>query len=212
MQSWKELLKRLNDIIEKYRRDNALSLDEMQFIIGATKECSDTNSLIEYAEHAAHEDIEQLMTDSQTLFDETQRFNSLYNEENDHVLFIHFNTKPLCEEHIKSYKANWDAQCAVTRTLWREYCQLSNRLDIMDMANPDFAELYKLCDQKKAEHDQAKAKGDTLYNIYRKKERSEIGTNYVDISYVIMIMSRIGQIAECVITDINNLMKEEGRV
>ena len=49
-------------------------------------------------------------------------------------------------------------------------------------------------------------------NIYRKKERSEIGTNYVDISYVIMIMSRIGQIAECVITDINNLMKEEGRV
>ena len=95
MQSWKELLKRLNDIIEKYRRDNALSLDEMQFIIGATKECSDTNSLIEYAEHAAHEDIEQLMTDSQTLFDETQRFNSLYNEENDHVLHVTIHRIPM---------------------------------------------------------------------------------------------------------------------
>ena len=206
------LLKQLNDIVEKYRCDNSFSLDDMQLVVTATRECSDTNSLIEYAEYAAHEDVEQLMSDCKTLLDETQSFLSLYDELNDYVKFIRFNTKPLCDEHIRMYKEEWDAQCAVTLTLWREYCQMSNRLDMMDMSDPDFAELDKLCDQKKADHDKSKAKGDTLYNIYREKERAEIGANYVDISYINVIMSRIGQIAECIITDINNLKMQEGDV
>ena len=143
-------LRRVNEVLGKYAREQALSFEEKRELWFFYKEHEDTNALIDCAVAMADKDLDLLLSDAQQLLKETEELIKVY--KSSASLFSSFDTKADCNSHLQPFKEAWEEMKEKAHTGWMELQGISNRLDYMDYSDPEFKSLDEKCDSLRAEY------------------------------------------------------------
>ena len=171
------------------------------------KEYNHTDSIIDYAKAIidSGEGIDQLLADARELHRLVTDCNQLY--KNHQQAFDSIDSHSLFEVHIKPFREAEKAEADIAAPLWKEYQQLSNRLDFLDNGSDEFKELEPQCDTIKAEYDIHHAKVNELHRMYNgevKRCSAALSFTLEDLSVLFFYMQRISE------TIINTITKPQG--
>ena len=171
------------------------------------KEHQHTNTLIDYAEGVlkSGEGIDRLLADATELNQLVTRCNRLYT--GNQKAFDSIDNDALFEAHIKPFRDAEKAEADIAAPLWKEYQQLSNRLDFMDRDDEEFKQLNAESDAVKAQYDIHHAKVNELHRIYNdevKRCSAALSFTLEDLSVLFFYMQRISQ------TIIDTITKPQG--
>ena len=171
------------------------------------KEHQHTNTLIDYAESVlkSGEGIDKLLADATELNQLVTRCNRLYT--GNQKAFDSIDNDALFEAHIKPFRDAEKAEADIAAPLWKEYQQLSNRLDFMDRDDEEFKQLNAESDAVKAQYDIHHAKVNELHRIYNdevKRCSAALSFTLEDLSVLFFYMQRISQ------TIIDTITKPQG--
>lgn len=192
-------IKRLKRLLNKYIDTQFLSIDDQESLLQVCLACSDTNDFIKYAETESQNNVDGFPIIISSLKTDVDEMIELLNT-HESGFFSGFDTKSLCVRSLKPFYERWDSQKEKTLTLWRDYCETSNRLDYFPIDSLEYQSLSKLCEDKKRTHDDNQKITDTLYAEYKLEESKVNHSIYFDIVFVDMLLSRLSDIMEVIIT------------
>lgn len=92
----------VNELLKKYVREQSLSHEAKRDIWLFYKSINDTNSLIDFAETAAHENIDELLSDANKLLEEAKTCTAIYQDSE--ATLSHFEGKTASEWFEKPFK------------------------------------------------------------------------------------------------------------
>ena len=206
-----ERLQEAHGLIAKYVEMQSLSFEEKKRLLEIYRSIKDTNAIIEYAEIAAHDSMEQLYADAKGLLQVAQQIADLF--ETSSAAIATFDTKNDCELYLKQFvdarkKAEEEAQ-----KVWEEYKPLNNRLDQWGFSHgyddeEGFRTLEKECNAVKERYDILHAEAYRLSGVWRKEVSKVSGLMYFDISLLNILSVRLATIAKSIISDIEGLKKQ----
>ena len=155
-----------------------------------------TNAIIDYAKAVLQsgEGINQLLAETQELKQQVDKCFKLYTD--NQKSFDAIDNDSLFKAHIKPFEDAEKAEADIATPLWKEYQQLSNRLDFMDFNSDEFKQKDAECDAVKAEYDKHHAKVDELHSAWRKElNRCSVALTFrlEDLSLVFYYMQGIAQ-------------------
>ena len=193
-------LKRVNELLGKYVKEQALSFEEKRELWLFYKSHKDTNALIDCAVDMAEYDLEQLLSDAQLLLKEAEELIKVCNDSAS--LFSSFDTKADCNAHLQPFKDAWEEMKEKAHAAWMELQQISNRLDCMDYSDPEFKPLDEKCDRLRAEYNKLHSSVNELFGKYRNEQKSVAGLYYFDLEYLYVLTFRLSEIARSIMSDI----------
>lgn len=169
--------------------------------------CTQTNNIIAAAEEEAHQDSGLLREECRRILHDCETALSL-------TMSVPASSFPtVSKEEISSCLAPLKQASENAReksnALWREYQQISNRLDYIDRTAPEFERLDRECDVKKAEYDQAHAETLRLGSEYDKKRRVTASLVFFDFQFVIIVLQKLSEICRSIIADLDCAGKED---
>ncbi len=206
-----ERLQEAHGLIAKYVEMQSLSFEEKKRLLEIYRSVKDTNAVIEYAESAAHENIEQLYSDAHNLQQASQGITDIF--ELSSSIIETFDTQEDCEKYLKPFEDAQKRAEEEAQKEWQKYVPLNNRLDMWGFSHGYDDEegrkvLEKECDAVKARYDMLHSEVNRLYTIWRQEVCSISGLMYFDISLLQTISFRIKRIAVAIISNIDNLKKK----
>lgn len=206
-----ERLQEAHCLIAKYVEMQSLSFEEKKRLLEIYRSVKDTNAVIEYAESAAHENIEQLYSDAHNLQQASQGITDIF--ELSSSIVETFDTQEDCEKYLKPFEDAWKRAEEEAQKEWQKYVPLNDRLDMWGFSHGYDDEegrkaLEKECDAVKARYDMLHSEVNRLYTIWRQEVCSISGLMYFDISLFQTISFRIKRIAVAIISNIDNLKKK----
>ncbi len=206
-----EKLQEAHGLIAKYVEMQSLSFEEKKRLLEIYRSVKDTNAVIEYAESAAHENIEQLYSDAHNLQQASQGITDIFELSNS--IIETFDTQEDCEKYLKPFEDAQKRAEEEAQKEWQKYVPLNNRLDMWGFSHGYDDEegrkvLEKECDAVKARYDMLHSEVNRLYTIWRQEVCSISGLMYFDISLLQTISFRIKRIAVAIISNIDNLKKK----
>ena len=169
-------------------------------------ELRDTNTIIECAEKEAKADIKQLAKDANTLQNEAEYIAKTIAD--NRPLLINIDCKAECDAYLNPFESAYTEAMQKATALWQEYSAMSNRLDMMDMKSEQYKVLNDTCNAKKEEYDKTHAEVETLYAKYDAERRRIAKLYYFDITIAELLIMKICQIAEAIITDITRISQD----
>lgn len=206
-----ERLQEAHGLIAKFVETQSLSFEEKKRLIEIYRSIKDTNGIIEYAERAAHEDIEQLYFDAHNLQQSSQGIMDVFKLSSS--IIESFDTQEDCEKYLKPFedarkKAEEEAQL-----LWEEFKPLNNRLDMWGFSHgnddeEEFKALERERDAAKERYDKQHSEVNRLYIIWRQEVSNISGLMYFELTLLQTIAFRINRIAKAIISNIDNLKKK----
>ena len=206
-----ERLQEAHGLIAKYVEMQSLSFEEKKRLLEIYRSVKDTNAVIEYAESAAHENIEQLYSDAHNLQQASQGITDIF--ELSSSIVETFDTQEDCEKYLKPFEDAWKRAEEEAQKEWQKYVPLNDRLDMWGFSHGYDDEegrkaLEKECDAVKARYDMLHSEVNRLYTIWRQEVSSISGLMYFDISLLQTISFRIKRIATAIISNIDSLKKK----
>ena len=99
-------LRRVNELLGKYAREQALGFEEKRELWLFYKEHEDTNALIDCAVAMAGKDLDLLFSDAQHLLKEAEELIGIYKSSG--PFFSSFDTKADCNAHLQPFKEAWE--------------------------------------------------------------------------------------------------------
>lgn len=121
----------VNELLKKYVREQTLSHEEKRDLWLFYKSINDTNSLIDFAEAAAHENIDKLLSDAYRLLEEAETCTGIF--EDSKATLSHFEGKTASKWFEKPFKEAYQTESEKANALWKKYTSLSNHLDCCSM-------------------------------------------------------------------------------
>lgn len=193
-------LKRVNELLGKYVKEQALSFEEKRELWLFYKSHKDTNALIDCAVDMSENDLDLLLSDAQLLLKEAEQLIGIY--KGSASLFSSFETKSDCNAHLQPFKDVWEEMKEKAHAVWMESQQISNRLDYMDYSDPEFKSLDEKCDNLRAEYKKLHNSVNELFDKYRNEQKAVAGLYYFDLEYLHVLTFRLSEIASSIISDI----------
>ena len=193
-------LRRVNELLGKYAREQALGFEEKRELWLFYKEHEDTNALIDCAVAMAGKDLDLLFSDAQHLLKEAEELIGIYKSSG--PLFSSFGTKEDCNAHLQPFKEAWEEMKEKAHTVWMELQQTSNRLDFMDYSDPEYKSLDEKCDKLRDEYDKLHNSVNELFGKYRNEQKALAGLYFFDLEYLHVLIFRLSEIAGSIISDI----------
>ena len=193
-------LRRVNELLGKYAREQALGFEEKRELWLFYKEHEDTNALIDCAVAMAGKDLDLLLSDAQLLLKAAEELIKVY--KGSASLFSSFDTKADCTAHLQPFKEAWEEMKENAHTVWMELQRTSNRLDYMDYSDPEFKSLDEKCDSLRAEYNKLHNSVNELFGKYRSEQKALAGLYFFDLDYLHVLIFRLSEIASSIISDI----------
>lgn len=193
-------------LLTELKGKGALSFAQKRELWRICQECSYTNDFIAEAEVVAHEDATLLLTAAQQILSDSNT-----------CLEILADIPPTCfpaviqEEitaHLKPLRDPYEAEKEKAHPLWMEYQRMSKRLDFMSYDDPEFAQLDKECEAKKAEYEACHARVNELFAAYDKERREVAGLEFFNLELFIIVLQKLSAISKSIIIDLDNARKE----
>lgn len=206
-----ERLQEAHGLIVKFVETQSLSFEEKKRLLEIYRSVKDTNAIIEYAEKAAHENIEQLYFDAHNLQQASQGIIDAFKLSSS--IIETFDTKEYCEKYLKQFEDAWKEAEREAQKEWQKYIPLYNRLEMWPCSHGYDDEegrnaLDIECEAVKAKYDMLHEEVGRLYTIWRQEVANVSGLMYFDISLLQTISFRIKRIAIVIISNIDNLKKK----
>lgn len=199
----------LMDIFQQLDTNGSLPFEDELKLFNLFTSLKNTNSIIRVAQMTVKIDADKLYSDAQVLSETSSAATDAYFNVSGKLLAINFMAD--CKAYLKPFDDELSEQRKIATELWQEYTSRSNRLDYMDMDSDEFKALDAECDAAKAKYDEFHAKLSKLNDAFDKKRR-EIGViSFFDPSLISVVLIRIKQIADSIISDIEQGRKEECR-
>ena len=193
-------LRRVNELLDKYVQEQALSFEEKRELWLFYKEHEDTNALIDCAVAMAGKDLDQLFSDAQLLLKAAEELIKLY--KGSASLLSSFDTKADCNAHLQPFKEAWEEMKENAHTVWMELQRTSNRLDYMDNSDPEYNSLDEKCDKLRDEYNKLHNSVNELFGKYRNEQKALAGLYFFDLDYLHILTFRLSEIARSIISDI----------
>lgn len=201
----------VNELLKKYVREQSLSHEAKRDLWLFYKSINDTNSLIDFAETAAHENIDKLLSDANKLLEEAKTCTAIYQDSE--ATLSHFEGKTASEWFEKPFKEAYQKESEKANVLWKKYTSLSNHLDCMfyeGYPKEDIDAVDKECDDTLKEYNKQKVICEQLYERYREELKRYSGLAYFDISLLNILAEKLFDICQSIIHDITRIKKEGG--
>ena len=173
--------------------ENALS------IVKFYDEMPEPNNLIDEAEEMAASDIDALEKSVMKLKEESWRFLSVGMPMLKEVDF-----KAIAQNYSGTFYNRYQKAEKELTAYWRDYCQLNNRLDYLDLDSQEYIEAEKLCEEAKAEHDE-RQKVVQRYSEYEQANKNSAPVFRFRADFLEAVIIRYHDIAIAILTDIKRI-------
>ena len=199
----------INNLLVKYEKNKTLAYEDALVLSAFYLHYKDTNAIITMAEDELNTNAKHLLDIAKQLSDATNSFCLIYNQNAE--LFQSFDPKPICDAYLKPFEEQYESAKNISTQLWKEYSELSNRLDFMAYEDEEYKPTEDKCDKAKAEYDKAHTKTHELFARFDKERRKTASLYYFDMMFLEVLVTRIDRIAKGIIVDIDNI-KTQGTV
>lgn len=196
-------LQKVNHMVASKQKANEVAFKEALVVAQFFHDFQNTNKVIDVMEEMAHQKIEALVEYSTKLKKLIDMFMSI-----DFDAWEDVNYMELADNHLVSYKSQWDAVKDKATELWNKYQSESNRLDFMDMQSEEYKELDAQCDQSRLLYNEAHKYSDELYQIYKSEQKKCILVYYFKMPFLELWGAKISKIINAVLKDVDWLKKE----
>lgn len=196
-------LRIINNLLVKYEKNKALVYEDGLVLSTFYLHYKDTNAIIAMAEDELNTNSEHLLDIAKQLSEATASFSTIYNQFSDD--YQSFDPKPICDAHLKPFERQYEEAKDISTQLWKEYSELSNRLDFMAYEDDEYLSTEAKCNNAKAAYDEAHAKTNFLFDSFDKERRKTASLYYFDMMFLEVLVTRIERIAKGIISDIDNL-------
>ena len=193
----------ISSLLTKFVQEGDLCFTDKLQLALLYDELRDTNNIIECAEQEAKADIKQLAKDANTLQNEAEHIAKTIAD--NRSLLTNVDYKAECDAYLKTFESAHNEAMQKATVLWQDYSSMSNRLDMMDMQDEEYVTIDTACNAKKEEYDKAHAEMEKLYAKYDAERRRIAKLYYFDITIAELLITKICQIAEAIITDITRI-------
>lgn len=185
--------------------NNSIEGQEMSFenalsIVKFYDEMPESNSLIDEAEEMAASDIDALEKSVMKLKEESWRFLSVGMPMLKEVDF-----KAIAQNYSGTFYNRYQKAEKELTAYWRDYCQLNNRLDYLDLDSQEYIEAEKLCEEAKAEHDERQKVVQRLYSEYEQANKNSAPVFRFRADFLEAVIIRYHDIAIAILTDIKRI-------
>lgn len=196
-------LQKVNHMVASKQKANEVAFKEALVVAQFFHDFQNTNKVIDVMEEMAHQKIEALVEYSTKLKKLIDMFMSI-----DFDAWEDVNYMELADNHLVSYKSQWDAVKDKATELWNKYQSESNRLDFMDMQSEEYKELDAQCDQSRLLYNEAHKYSDELYQIYKSEQKKCILVYYFEMPFLELWGAKMSKIINAVLKDVDLLKKE----
>lgn len=201
------------DLLERYVKNGSLSFDEKKTLWRIFCQHSNTDQLVDDAERAAHNNLDELYNETLTLQGKAQELVNLFRSSQE--VLASFSTREDCDLYLKPFydakkKAEQEAQ-----EVYQEYLPLYNKYDnwgyMHDDSDKDEYEKLELeHDTKKALYDKLHAEAKRMNDVYMAELRRISGLMYFEVSMLKLLAANIVIVAQGILADIESYKKEGG--
>ena len=193
----------VSSLLTKFVQEGVLCFTDKLQLAMLCDELRDTNTIIECAEKEAKSDIKQMTVDANALKNEAEHIAKTIAD--NRPLLINIDCKAECDAYLKPFESAYTEAMQKATALWQEYTSMSNRLDMMDMQSEEYKALDDACNAKKEEYDKVHTEVETQYAKYDTERRRIAKLYYFDITIAELLITKICQISEAIITDITRI-------
>ena len=189
----------VSSLLTKFVQEGDLCFTDKLQLALLCDELRDTNTIIDCAEKEAKADFRQLANDANTLISEAEHIAKTIADNRQTLANI--DCKAECDAYLKPFESAYNEAMQKATALWQECSAMSNRLDMMDMQSEEYKTLDAVCNGKKEEYDKAHAEVEKFYAKYDAERRRIAKLYYFDITIAELLITKICQISEAIITD-----------
>lgn len=177
-----------------------LSFSDALSIVEIYDKMPEPNNLIDEAEEMATYDIDALEKSVIKLKEESERFLNVCLPKLNDVDF-----KDIAQSYSRTYY-NWFQEAEKELTpYWKEYCQLNNQLDYLELDSPEYLETEKHCEEAKAEHDERQKEVQRLYSEYEQANKNSAPVFRFRADFLEAVIVRYHDIASAILADIRRI-------
>lgn len=185
-------------------RQGGISFEEALPLSLFYRDFSDTNRLVGEAEVLAGKDAERLLHLSSSLLSETSKYFAL-----DRTPLQSVDFESLFSEHLKPFELRHEEAKATATGLWREYSEMSNRLDLLPLDSEDYGPLDAECSAAKVKYDEAHAHANLLYKEWQQERDRYFCVYCFKPMFLDVLAERLQEIARSIISDIRRVREGE---
>lgn len=186
----------INNIVE----GQEMSFEDALSVIKIYDELPEPNSLIDEAEKMAASDIEALEKLTTAIKEESERFLDC-----GLPLLKNIDFKAIAQSYPSPFYDRFLKADKELNIYWKEYCQLNNRLDYMDLDSPEYREAEVDCEKAKAEHDERQKAVRELYTEYEQANIESAPVFRFRADFLEAVIARYHDIASAILADIKGI-------
>lgn len=203
-------LRRVNGLLGKYVCDQVLSYEEKRELWLFHKEHKDTNALIDYAEAAAHDNIDLLYEDARRLLSEAENTIAIFTSHE--AILSSFESKTAAEHFIEPSKRAYESAREKATEAGGRYDEWRNKLEAIFFGgrHDEEEDAKKKCDESERHYKDLKERNEHFYRIYFEEQRKWAGLYCFDIILLNVLANKLSAISRSIIRDITTIRQEGG--
>lgn len=204
-----EDLSQVKKLLESFLQNGTLAISEERLIVDFFIHYQSTNELVSNA-------IEQIRSKAEGALDE---FTELQYAMESFLVFYSNNEKELnaldfkgdCSRYLEQFDNAYKSASTEATATWKQVQELSNKLDFMWETDEKYPTLRKECDEKESlYYNTLKPQVDRLFAEYKKQEEYIAPIYYFEMDMLIVLVTKIKDIAASAIEDIHAMRKGTG--
>lgn len=196
-------------LLESFLQDGTLAINEERLIVDFYIHYQSTNDLVSDA-------IEQIRSKAEGALDE---FTELQYAMESFLVFYSNNEKDFnpidfkgdCNKYLEQFDKAYKSASTEATSTWKRIQELSNKLDFMWETDEEYPPLRKECDEKESlYYNTLKPQVDRLFAEYKKQEEYIAPIYYFEMDMLIVLVTKMKDIAASAIEDIHAMRKGTG--
>lgn len=204
-----EDLSQVKKLLESFLQDGTLAINEERLIVDFFIHYQSTNELVSNA-------IEQIRSKAEGALDE---FTELQHDMEAFLVFYSNNEKDFntidfkrdCNKYLEQFDNAYKSASTEATSNWKRIQELSNKLDFMWETDEEYPPLRKECNEKESlYYNILKPQVDRLFAEYKKQEEYIAPIYYFDMNMLIVLVTKMKDIAASAIEDIHAMRKGAG--
>ena len=204
-----EDLSQVKMLLECFLQNGTLAISEERLIVDFFIHYQSTNDLVSEA-------IEQIRSEAEGALD---MFAGIQHDMEAFLVFYSNNEKKLnaldfkrdCSRYLEQFDNAYKSASTEATSTWKQVQKLSNKLDFMWEKDEKYPTLRKECDEKESlYYNTLKPQVDRLFAEYKKQEEYIAPIYYFEMDMLIVLVTKIKDIAASAIEDIHAMRKGTG--
>ena len=204
-----EDLSQVKKLLESFLQNGTLAISEERLIVDFFIHYQSTNDLVSEA-------IEHIRSEAEGALD---MFAGMQHDMESFLMFYSNNEKKLntldfkrdCSRYLEQFDNAYKSASTEATSTWKQVQELSNKLDFMWETDEKYPTLRKECDEKESlYYNILKPQVDRLFAEYKKQEEYIAPIYYFDMNMLIVLVTKMKDIAASAIEDIHAMRKGTG--